>query len=112
MMIRLVILSLPILLVGCCKSNDMYYWGEYQNVVYGTYMDNSAPEQQVEIMQKDVQMANSLCKPLPPGFHAQLGYLYLQLGNLDLAKQEFEIEKQLFPESTLFMDKIINKVKG
>ena len=50
-------------------------------------------------------------KPLPPGWHAQLGYAYFQLGKLDQAKQEFEAEKAAFPQSAVFMDRLSANLK-
>jgi hypothetical protein len=44
---------------------------------------------------------------LPPGFHAHLGNLYYQMGKSDLALQEFQKEKAQFPESAVFMDRLI-----
>jgi hypothetical protein len=47
---------------------------------------------------------------VPPGYHAHLGYLYYQSGKADQALQSFETEKQLFPESTRFMDLLISRM--
>ena len=46
-------------------------------------------------------------KPVPPGFHAHLGYLYYQLGKADAARQELQTEKAEFPESAVFMDRLL-----
>jgi hypothetical protein len=46
-----------------------------------------------------------------PGFHAHLGYLYFQTGKLDQARQEFETEKAEFPESAVFMDRLLSNLK-
>jgi hypothetical protein len=74
--------------------------------------DKVPPEAQAEIMEADLQKAIAANKPVPPGFHAHLGYVYFQLGKLDLTKREFESEKKLFPESTVFMDRMLaNLVK-
>ena len=44
---------------------------------------------------------------MPPGWHAHLGYLYFELGKSDQARQEFETEKANFPESAVFMDRLL-----
>lgn len=100
-------LAAPLLFTGC-QSPDTYYWGHYENLVYVTYAkpDKVPPEAQAEIMEADLQKAIAANKPVPPGFHAYLGYIYFQLGKLDLAQQEFENEKKQFPESTVFMDRL------
>jgi len=46
-----------------------------------------------------------------PGFHAQLGYAYYELGKVDQARQEFETEKADFPESAVLMDRLLARLK-
>ena len=46
-----------------------------------------------------------------PGWHAHLGYLYYQIGKLDQAQQEFLTEKGEFPESGVFMDRMLAGLK-
>lgn len=106
--IQFLFLAAAVLMTGC-KSPDVYYWGHYENLVYATYAKpgNATPESQVLVMQADEQKAISANKPLPPGFHAHLGYLYYQMGKTDLALQEFQKEKAQFPESAVFMDRLI-----
>ena len=105
---RLLLLAIPLLITGC-QSPDIYYWGHYENLVYVMYAkpDKVSPEMQAQVMEGDLHKAASANKPVPPGFHAQLGYVYFQLGKLDLARQEFENEKQQFPESAVFMDRML-----
>ena len=51
-------------------------------------------------------------KPVPPGLHAQLGLLYVDTSRPDLAFQQFNAEKNQFPESAAYMDFLMrNKVK-
>jgi len=101
-------LAVPVLFTGC-QSPDVYYWGHYEDLAYTTYAkpDKAPPEMQVQLMEEDLHKAISANKPVPPGFHAQLGYLYFQLGKLDLARREFVTEKTQFPESAVFMDRML-----
>jgi hypothetical protein len=103
-------LALPLLLTGC--QNNIYYWGHYEGLIYVTYAKPGkiSPELQVDTMQKDLHLAEAANKPVPPGFHAQLGYLYYQTGKPELARQEFENEKKLFPESSVFMDRMLGNL--
>ena len=66
---------------------------------------------QVEKLEEDYQKARANNKRMHPGFHAHLGYLYFQLGKVDQALQEFATEKAEFPESTVFMDRLISNLK-
>jgi hypothetical protein len=96
------------LFVGC-KSPDIYYWGNYENVIYGMYAhpDKVPPDAQILKLEQDEHKAVSANKPLPPGFHAHLGYAYVAVGKADLAQKEFEAEKAAFPESAVFMDRLL-----
>ncbi len=77
--------------------------------MYATYAkpDKATPELQVSIMEHDMLKAQAANKPLPPGFHAHLGYEYYLMGKNTLALQQFQLEKEKFPESAVFMDRMI-----
>ena len=105
------LLAMAVLLIGCAEPT-IYSWGRYEDVVYTTYAapDKMPPERQVELLEEDYQKARSENKRVPVGFHAHLGYLYAQLGKMDAARQEFETEKAQFPESAVFMDRLLNNL--
>jgi hypothetical protein len=102
-------LPLAMLLLAGCGTPSRYYWGNYEELIYANYSKPGAVslDKQIQILQGDIAKAQKAGKPVPPGFHAQLGYLYAQQGNADLAKSQFETEKQLFPESTVMMDRLM-----
>ena len=108
-------LSFIILALGACSTkNTMYYWGHYEPLIYESYRNPGKipPEQQIEKLQEDKQKALSKNKRMPPGFHAYLGTLYFQTQKLFEAQHEFEIEKTEYPESAVFMDRLIDNAKG
>lgn len=101
-------------LAACAgPAPGLYQWGSYEQQVYALYNDSGKvpPEQQIEKLEEDYQKARAGQKPLPPGFHAYLGYLYFGVGRLDQAQQSFNTEKSLFPESAVYMDRILAKLK-
>ena len=109
---RLFLLTVLPLLSGCASEPTLYSWGRYEDVLYDSYAKPGAtpPERQIEILEADYQQARAANKPVPPGWHAQLGYLYYQTGKLDQARQEFETEKANFPESSVYMDRFLAKL--
>jgi hypothetical protein len=111
---RLIILLLLMLLLaaGCAKEHSMYEWGSYEGQIYVMYSDpGKVPaEKQIEDLERDYQVARSENKPVPPGYHAHLGYLYYQIGKIDQSLQSFETEKQLYPESKQYMDLLISRI--
>ena len=112
-MSRLVWLLALFGLVSGCATPTLYSWGHYEELVYVSYAQPGkvSPEMQVEKLEEDYQKARANNKRMHPGFHAHLGYLYFQLGKVDQALQEFATEKAEFPESTVFMDRLISNLK-
>ena len=102
-----------LLLVGCASPPaTMYQWEGYQPHVYEYLKDQGkGPDDQIMAMEQDFQKIRSGGRNPPPGFHAHLGLLYTQVGKQDLAVEEFRAEKQLFPESSVYMDSLLNKLK-
>lgn len=106
---------LPILafLLTGCAAPTLYTWGHYEELIYVSYAapGKLSPEMQVAKLEEDYQKARATNKRMPPGWHAQLGYLYFQLGKMDQAHQEFLTEKAEFPESAVFIDRLLINFK-
>jgi hypothetical protein len=96
------------LIVGCAPTAQLYHWGNYENQVYSRFTAATTPEQQIQEMEKTLQI-NKSNRPSPPGFHAHLGFLYGDVGRMNEMREQFTIEKQLFPEATAFMDFLLHK---
>jgi hypothetical protein len=45
---------------------------------------------------------------VPPGVYAELGYVYFRQNKKALAIQNFNMERRLYPESALLMDRLVN----
>ena len=96
------------LLLGCATPT-LYSWGHYEEQIYVSRMTPGATstEAQVAELEQDYQKARAENKRMPPGFHAHLGYMYVQLGKLDQARRELETEKTEFPESAVLVDRLL-----
>jgi hypothetical protein len=108
------ILLLSSALAGCNHApQQLYQWGSYEEQLYAMYSDpGKVPvESQVESLERDYQRMRASNAAVPPGFHAHLGYLYFQLGKTDQAFQSFASEKSLFPESAVYMDRLMARLK-
>lgn len=108
---KVAVIAVMMTLVGCAtKPNTIYSWNNYQDEVYNYYhQDTVSVDEQTIALEKSIEMARAENKPVPPGLHAHLGMLYAELGQTDKASHEFETEKQLFPESAVFMDFLLKK---
>jgi hypothetical protein len=98
---------------GCAPPPPpLYGWGHYQAQVYEYFKaQNSAPEAQVAVLEADLQKIRAKGQTPPPGYHAHLGMLYAALGKNDQAVLELQTEKSLFPESTIYIDRLLATYK-
>lgn len=112
MALTILLLLAVAIVAGCARKPLLYEWGSYEDQIYAMYSDTGKVpvEQQIEELERDYQLARSKNRPVPPGYHAYLGYLYYQTGKVDQSLQSFETEKQLFPESKKYMDFLISRI--
>lgn len=103
-LLALLVLFLP--LSACTQRVVLLYsWGPYQPVSYQLLQQDAvAVQEQIDAMEEHSRQAGSRGEKLPPGYHAQLGLLYAQTGNMERMRAEFMQEKELFPESAPYMD--------
>jgi hypothetical protein len=100
------------LLAACAQPPTIYSWDSYQPAVYDYLQGSENSTAHIEAMEKNVETARARGAALPPGFHAQLGLLYLQQGKGAQATAQIQAEKAEFPESTTFMDFLLSKDKA
>ncbi|MDO3506575.1 DUF4810 domain-containing protein [Ralstonia pseudosolanacearum] len=99
------------LLAGCAAGpKSLYQWEGYQPQVY-EYFKGESKEAQVTELERGLEKIKSANGAVPPGYHAQLGLLYSNLGKDDQMVQEFQTEKALFPESGAYIDFLMKNVK-
>ena len=94
---------------GCTSSKPLYYWGDYEDLLYSGFVNpgEADPATQVIKLSQDIQIAQNNGQRVPPGIHAQLGYMLYVQGNGDAALQALQTEKALYPEAAVFIDRMI-----
>ncbi|WP_429348089.1 DUF4810 domain-containing protein [Paraburkholderia sp. Clong3] len=104
--ICLPVMATAILLTGCAanRPQPLYQWTGYQPAVYDYLKAEKAPQEQIDALEKALQEIRAKGATPPPGFHAQLGMLYASVGKDGPAMEQFGAEKDLFPESSTYMD--------
>jgi hypothetical protein len=102
--------ALVLFLTGCVQQQRMYYWGDYSNTLYQSKKNPS--EQSVlshqQALESIVEESGKNKLRIPPGVYAELGYIYFRQNRKELAIQFFNMEKQLYPESKLLMERLEN----
>jgi hypothetical protein len=108
--VALIVAGCAAALAGCAtKPPVLYTWGSYEDLIYASHAEPGklGVDNQVEILEGDYQEARAANKRMPPGWHAHLAHLYYQLGKADQARQELLTEKADFPESAVFVDRLL-----
>ncbi len=100
--------------VGCAKPTSIYRWGVYENLIYQMYANpgEADPSTQIAQLTEDIARTHAGAQRVHPGDHAHLGFLYYTQGQVDLAHEAFSTEKELFPESTTFIDGILARMQA
>ena len=97
---------------GCGGDGPLDRWGHYEGVLYDMYAHpgKADPATQIAQLSEDIQRAQAEGERVPPGVHAHLGYMYYLQGNAEAAARELQTEKELFPESAVFIDRLLARL--
>lgn len=100
-------------LVGCVSApKPLYSWGSYTQQTYLMYNapEKATPSAQIIKLEAEIEKAKGKGLAVPPGLYAHLGLLYLQTENSQKAIEYFQLERQVYPESTALMDRLLKKM--
>ena len=113
----LIITTAAFIISGCSSqrllSKPLYSYGNYSESYYSSKKEltqESAIALQESIKHAIENTENSRSGRVAPGMYANLGYIYLKAGKIQEAILSFEKEKATYPESSHFMDRMINKI--
>ena len=104
-----ILLLLIAVTASSCAPTTRFEWGNYENALYQYY---KAPSELVSYREDLREAIDSGVTEgrLAPGLYAELGYTYLEQGNLETASELFQSEMQNFPESRPFLDSLIKSL--
>lgn len=96
-----------------CGPTTLYEWGGYEPSLYLMYIQAGEFNVQETLagLAQEVEKTNADGRLVPPGKYAHLGYLSYMAGDTAAASGYFQAEKQAFPESAKFMDRMLEQVK-
>jgi hypothetical protein len=102
-----------VLTTGCATNKDIYYWGEYEQLIQDAYMKPGSADTatQIEKLTADIQKAAATGKKVPPGIYAHLGFLYAMEGKDSQSKAAFKQEQTLYPESIPLIEGMLKRAK-
>lgn len=103
-----------IVFAGCAAKGPgpLYVWESFPRQQYSTLLrDGASPDEQIRTLEAHAEKARAASGALPPGLRAHLGMLYLGAGNPQRARELWLAERTAFPESTPYMDRLLNKLE-
>ncbi|MFA9392577.1 MAG: DUF4810 domain-containing protein [Prolixibacteraceae bacterium] len=102
------------LLSSCTTQKPLYSWGKYEIASYN-YLKNSdekSTQQLIETYQKIIEKQTGSRGVVPPGIYADYGFLLLQTNNTEEGKALLLKEVELYPESKIFIDRILKIIEN
>ena len=109
----LALIALSLVLVGCGGgATSLYRWGEFPQQTYNYMSERSkvSPLEQIARLEKDIEKSKAENRAVPPGLYAHLGLLNLDIQNAQQAAMYFQLEKQVYPESTVLMNRLLQRM--
>jgi hypothetical protein len=101
--------AIALALTGCATSNNgMYDWGGYDGLLYQSYKEPGSVAGNMQKLEAHIQKLEQNGQKVPPGLYADLGTMFLQAGNKEKARANFQKERDLWPESVGLMDALLN----
>lgn len=102
-----------LVLTGCQTTKPLYHYGSYQSNLYQHFnQEETGVPEQIEQLELTIQQAAKKQLNVAPGIYAHLGYLYLQVGQVDTGLTYLTKEKELYPESATFIDFLLKNAKA
>lgn len=106
-----VFLMISMLAVSCVSTKPLYNWKGYDDAVYAytKVNDEKNNENLIKVYEKLIKSSGGTRQTPPPGVCADYGYLLLKKGEIAKGKELLTKETVLYPESKLFIDRILKR---
>jgi len=109
----ILILGTLCLLASCTVQKPLYSWAKYDKASYN-FLKNSDDESTQALIDnfKDIIENQTGTRNVPPpGIYADYAFVLLQIGKTDEGKELLIKEVELYPESKIFIDRILKMLE-
>ncbi len=107
---KLLIVIPLLLLTGC--ATQKYAWNGYDDSLFAYYKHPENKQKYIEKLREIITKAEQSNIKVPPGIYAEYGYMFYEGNNYSQAIVYFTKEHDLWPESAVFMEKMIRDSKA
>ncbi len=107
-------LFIGLALSSCSSAKPQYYWAGYQKASYNYYKkqtDEDKHQLMLELTNIIRNTGKSAGNKVPPGIYAEYGFILIEAGNRDSGIKMLNQEVELYPESKIFVEQILNKIQ-
>ena len=106
-----------VLFTGCGQTVQppLYSWGNYvkSSANYGMNgTDKEVLEKHLEELKQIIDQSQVESKRVAPGIYAEYAQILFDMSQKEKAKKYFLLEKQTYPEATVFIDRVTTKLYG
>lgn len=111
------LLIVSILATGCGKEvkPPLYSWGDYvkSSAEYGMNGHNKEVlEKHLLELEKLINESDAKNQRIAPGIYAEYAQILYETNKKEKARKYFELEKNTYPESSQFIDRVMIKLYG
>lgn len=104
---------LAVALTSCSSTKNLYSWYNYEDA---TYQYNKKPTEElqakvIEQYQKLSENQKGIRGVVPPGLYSEYGYLLYKVGKKEEGLKYLKQEVELYPESDVYISKIIKQLE-
>lgn len=107
-----------VLFTGCSSKTQpspLYTWDDYvrNSTDYGMHQgDKKYLQKYMATLKRIIDESENSNKRVAPGIYAEYASLLYQTHKKEEAKRYFLLEKKTYPESTIFIDRVMIKLYG
>jgi len=107
----LVMAAIGIFAISCAPTKPLYNWKGYDDAVYAytKASDEKSVENLIKIYEKLIKKSGGSREVPPPGVCADYGYILIKKGESEKGKELLTKETVLYPESKVFVDRILKR---
>ncbi|WP_308756521.1 DUF4810 domain-containing protein [uncultured Bacteroides sp.] len=102
-----------LLITSCSTPKELYSWHKYEDIVY-QYNKKPTEELQAKVLeqyQKVTEKQNGIRGVVPPGMYAEYGFLLYKTGKQEEGLSFLKKEISLYPESEMYISRIIKQLE-
>lgn len=102
-----------LVLASCSTQKPLYTWSKYEISSYN-YLKNNDEKSTVELIktyEDIIKKQNGSRKVVPPGVYADYGFILLQADKTIEGKAMLQQEIALYPESEIFIGRILKMIE-